>query len=111
MTREGKLKRGSVGSVGSVGSTQLLSAIRDLYSRLPETYLLEPWELVHVLYSLNYTDDLADEAEITAAIEVAGGTGRNVARSSRSTVERTKPWPRRGSDSSHRIILHKRRRS
>jgi hypothetical protein len=51
---------------------QLLPAIRDLYSRLPETYNLEPWELVHVLYSLNYTDDLADEAEIAAAVEVAG---------------------------------------
>ena len=49
---------------------QLLPAIRDLYSRLPETYHLEPWELVHVLYSLNYTDDLADEAEIAAAVEV-----------------------------------------
>lgn len=48
-----------------------LPALRDLYSRLPETYLLEPWELVHVLYSLNYTDDLADEAQIAAAVEVA----------------------------------------
>jgi hypothetical protein len=26
---------------------------------------------VHVIYSLNYTDDLADEAEIAAAVEVA----------------------------------------
>ncbi len=52
-------------------SWQLLPAVRDLYSRLPETYLLEPWELVHVLFSLGYTDDLADEAEIAAAVEVA----------------------------------------
>jgi hypothetical protein len=55
-----------------VSAAQLLPAIRDLYSRLPETYHLEPWELQHVLFSLGYTDDLADEAEIAAAVEVAG---------------------------------------
>jgi hypothetical protein len=54
-----------------VNAWQLLPAIRDLYSRLPETYHLEPWELQHVLYSLNHTDDLAHEAEIAAAVEVA----------------------------------------
>jgi hypothetical protein len=54
-----------------VNSAQLLPALRDLYSRLPETYHLEPWELQHVLFSLGYTDDLADEAEIAAAVEVA----------------------------------------
>jgi len=57
--------------VGAVSAVQLLPAIRDLYSRLPETYHLEPWELQHVLFSLGYTDDLADEAEIAAAVEVA----------------------------------------
>jgi hypothetical protein len=51
----------------------LLPALRDLYSRLPETYLLEPWELAHVLYSLGYVEELADEAEIAAAVEVARG--------------------------------------
>ena len=56
-----------------MSSAQLLPAIRDLYSRLPETCHLEPWELQHVLFSLGYTDDLADEAEITAAVEVARG--------------------------------------
>ncbi len=50
---------------------QLLPAVRELYSRLPETYYLEPWELQHVLFSLGYTDDLADEAQIAAAVEVA----------------------------------------
>jgi hypothetical protein len=54
-----------------VNSTQLLPAIHNLYSRVPETYHLQPWELQHVLYSLCYTDDLADEAEIAAAVEVA----------------------------------------
>ncbi|HJQ29280.1 MAG TPA: hypothetical protein VJ827_08055, partial [Rubrobacter sp.] len=49
----------------------LLAAVRDLYSRLPETYYLDPWELQHLLFSLGYTDDLADEAEIAAAVEEA----------------------------------------
>lgn len=52
-------------------SGRLLADIRELYSRLPETRLLEPWELQHVLFSLGYTDDLAEEVEIAAAIEVA----------------------------------------
>jgi hypothetical protein len=70
MSRERNLKNGSV---GSVGSAQLLPAIRDLFSKRPEYWHHEPWELVHVLYSLNYTDDLDDEAEISAAVEVARG--------------------------------------
>jgi hypothetical protein len=49
----------------------LLPAIRDLSSRLPETYLLKPWELQDVLFSLGYTEGLADEAEIAVAVEVA----------------------------------------
>ena len=68
MTREGNLKSGSV---GSVGSARLVPAVRELFSKRPEYFHHEPWELVHVLYSLNYTDDLADEAEIAAAVEVA----------------------------------------
>ena len=51
----------------------LLAAVRDIYSRRPETHFLEPWELQHVLFSLGYTDGLADEAEIAASIEVARG--------------------------------------
>jgi hypothetical protein len=49
----------------------LLAVIREVYSRLPETYYLQPWELQHILFSLEYTDDLADEAEIDAAINIA----------------------------------------
>ena len=49
----------------------LLAVIREVYSRLPETYYLQPWELPHILFSLGYTDDLADEAEIDAAINIA----------------------------------------
>ncbi|HSK84971.1 MAG TPA: hypothetical protein VK902_16470 [Rubrobacter sp.] len=49
----------------------LLAAIREVYSRLPETYYREPWEMQHLLISLGYTDDLAEEAEIAAAIRVA----------------------------------------
>ena len=50
---------------------QPLPAIRDLYSRLPEIYNLKLWEQQHVLFSLGYAGDLADEAEIAAAVEVA----------------------------------------
>ena len=56
-----------------MNSIQFVAAIRELYSRRPEYFHHEPWELVHVLYSLNYTDDLADEAEISAAVEAARG--------------------------------------
>ena len=56
-----------------MNAAQLLPALRDLYSRLPETYHLQPWELQHVLFSLGYVDDLAGEAQIAAAVEVARG--------------------------------------
>jgi hypothetical protein len=36
-------------------------------------YYRQPWELQHGLFSLGYTGDLADEAEIAAAVEVARG--------------------------------------
>jgi hypothetical protein len=50
---------------------QLLPAIRELYSRHPEYFHHEPWELAHVLFSLGYVEDLASEGEIAAAAEVA----------------------------------------
>ena len=56
-----------------MNSWQLLPAIRDLYSRQPEYFHHEPWELQHVLFSLGYTDDLEAEGEIAAAVEVARG--------------------------------------
>jgi hypothetical protein len=56
---------------GAVNSTHLLPAIRDLYSRHPEMYDLEAWELQSALFVLGYTEDLAGEAEIAAAVEVA----------------------------------------
>jgi hypothetical protein len=49
----------------------LLPAIRDLYSRLPGTYHLQPWELQSALFVLGYTDELVEEMEIAAAVEVA----------------------------------------
>jgi hypothetical protein len=49
----------------------LLAAVREVYSHLPGTRYLEPLELQHVLYSQHYIDDLAEEAEIAAVIEVA----------------------------------------
>jgi hypothetical protein len=54
-----------------VNSAPLLPAVRDLYLMVPETYILEPWELQHVPFSLGYADDLAEEAVIAAAVEVA----------------------------------------
>jgi hypothetical protein len=54
-----------------VNSAQLLPAVRELDSRRPEYFHHEPWELAHVLFSLNYVDDLADEAEIKEAVKVA----------------------------------------
>jgi hypothetical protein len=51
----------------------VLLDIRDLFSRLPETRHLEPYELQGTLWLLGYTDALADEAEIAAAMEVARG--------------------------------------
>jgi hypothetical protein len=51
----------------------LLASVRNLYSRRPEAFYLEPWELQSLLWSLGYTNDLADEAEIAAAVEVARG--------------------------------------
>jgi hypothetical protein len=57
--------------VDAVNSTQLLPAVRGLYSRHPEMHGLEPWELQSALFVLGYTDDLVDEAEIVAAVEVA----------------------------------------
>jgi hypothetical protein len=56
-----------------MNSAQLLPAICDLYSRLPETYHLLPWELQHILFSLGYVDDLADEDDIASAVEMARG--------------------------------------
>ena len=54
-----------------MSSWQLLPAIRDLYSRQPEYRHLQPWELQWILYALNYTDELENEGEIAAAVEVA----------------------------------------
>jgi hypothetical protein len=54
-----------------VNAAQLLPALRDLYSRLPEMYYRQPWELQSALFLLGYTDDLADEAEIAAAVAMA----------------------------------------
>lgn len=57
----------------TVNSAQLLPLLRDLYSRHPEMYDLEAWELQSALFVLGYTDDLAGESEIAAAVEVARG--------------------------------------
>jgi hypothetical protein len=55
----------------AVNSARLLPSIRDLYSRQPEYLHHEPWELQSALFVLGYVEDLADETEIAAAVEVA----------------------------------------
>jgi hypothetical protein len=52
-------------------SWDVLHMVRDLYSRRPETQDLEPWELQQILWSLGYSDELPNEGEIAAAVEVA----------------------------------------
>ena len=54
-----------------MNAVQLLPLIRELFSRNPEYRDHEPWELVWLLFSLRYTNDLEDESEIAAAVEVA----------------------------------------
>ena len=49
----------------------LLPLIRALYSGHPESFYLQPYELQSLLWSLVYTEELADEGEIAAAVEVA----------------------------------------
>jgi len=49
----------------------LLVSVRELYSRRPEALYLEAWELQSLLFLLGYTDSLAPEADIAAAMEVA----------------------------------------
>ena len=52
-------------------ASELLPKIRELFSKHEEYCFLEPWELQSLLWSLGYTDELEDEAEIAAAVEVA----------------------------------------
>jgi hypothetical protein len=56
-----------------MNAVELVAALRDLYRRLPETRRLQAWELPWMLYALNYSDELEDETEIAAAVEVARG--------------------------------------
>jgi hypothetical protein len=51
----------------------LLASVRELYSRLPEARTLAPYELQGTHWLLHYTNELAPEAEIAAAVEVARG--------------------------------------
>ena len=53
-----------------MSAAELVPCLRDLYSRLPEMYFNQPWELQSALFMLGYTDELESEAEIAAAVEV-----------------------------------------
>ena len=52
-------------------ASSLLANFREVYSRRPEAFVFEAREMRHLLFSLGYTDDLGEETEIAAAIEVA----------------------------------------
>jgi hypothetical protein len=52
-------------------ATELVPLVRQLLSECPQYANHEGWELVHVLYSLGYVDDLLDEGELDAALQVA----------------------------------------
>jgi len=54
-------------------SAELVPHVGHLFSLCPECFWYEPWELQDVLFSLGYTDDLVDEGEIGAAVEIARG--------------------------------------
>jgi hypothetical protein len=56
-----------------VSASELLPLIRELFSRNPGYRDHEPWELQWLLFALGYTDDLAAEVEIAAAVAVARG--------------------------------------
>ena len=53
--------------------SHVFAAVRELYSRLPGARTLKPYELQGTLRLLHYTSELAPEAEIAAAVEVARG--------------------------------------
>ena len=52
-------------------AAELLPIVRALLSERPEFAGHEAWELVHVLYSLGFVDDLVDEGELDAALQLA----------------------------------------
>ena len=52
-------------------AAQLLPIVRQLFSERPEYADHEGWELVHVLYLLGFVDELLDEGELDAALQVA----------------------------------------
>jgi hypothetical protein len=54
-----------------VNAAELLPLLRELFSRDAEFTNREAWELAWLLFSLNYTGDLEDEAAIEAARDVA----------------------------------------
>jgi hypothetical protein len=61
-----------------VSAAELLPLLRELFSRNPEYRDHAAWELQWILFSLRCTEELEDEDEIAAAVEVASTdwTGR-----------------------------------
>jgi hypothetical protein len=55
-----------------VNAAELLPLVRELFSRDHEYRDRESWELQWLLFSLRYTDELEDEAEVPLAQRHAG---------------------------------------
>jgi hypothetical protein len=54
-----------------VNARELLPLIREMFSRNPEYSNHEAWELVWLLFSLRYTDELEPEHEVAEAARIA----------------------------------------
>ena len=54
-------------------AADLLPLVRELFSRNPEFRDHAAWELQWLLFSLRYTEELEEEAEIAAAVAGARG--------------------------------------
>jgi hypothetical protein len=54
-----------------MNAAEPLPLLRELFSRNTEYRGHEPWELVWLLFSLRYTNELESRAQIAAAVEVA----------------------------------------
>jgi hypothetical protein len=52
-------------------SREILPMLRELFSHRPEARCLDAWELQSLLFSLRYANELLNEGDIAAALEVA----------------------------------------
>jgi hypothetical protein len=75
----------------TVNSAQLLPAIRDLYSRRPEYFHHESWELAHVLFSPGLAEAVAICKETRRSKRISLWWGA-VSNSTGRTLKRVPTW-------------------